>query len=220
MRAKGITLRFSTQLGRFDDAPLIALQQKVVLEQMREHLVQVGGEAMLLCVATWREKAEACGSPATTSVSPTPSAVLPKPEPSVLPPASAAQDAHDVRRGPSTPVGELRADFTAEQQTLFDLLRRWRRQKAHDEGAPPYVVLTNRQLVDLVLQRPRSKTAMGQIAGFGDKKLARHGEELLALLWLDPLPSERTESATAASQAAPPRDPAAALMTPAAEAAS
>jgi hypothetical protein len=61
---------------------------------------------------------------------------------------------------------------------------------------------------------------MGQIAGFGDKKLARHGEELLALLWLDPLPSERTESATAASQAAPPRDPAAALMTPAAEAAS
>ena len=77
MRAKVITLRFSPQLGRFDDAPLIALQQNVVLEQMREHLVQVGGETMLLCVATWREKAEACGSPATTSVSPTPSAVLP-----------------------------------------------------------------------------------------------------------------------------------------------
>lgn len=47
-RAKVITLRFSAQLGRFDDAPLMALQQKVLLEQMREHLVQIGGEAMLI----------------------------------------------------------------------------------------------------------------------------------------------------------------------------
>ncbi|MFN9706704.1 MAG: hypothetical protein ACK595_18025 [Planctomycetota bacterium] len=44
MRAKVLTLRFSPQLGRFDDAPLIALQQAVVLERVREHLVQVGDE--------------------------------------------------------------------------------------------------------------------------------------------------------------------------------
>jgi superfamily II DNA helicase RecQ len=149
---------------------------------------------MLVCVAVWREKAEACGTAAATSASPKLSAVPPNPEASVFPPATAAQDAPDVRRGPATPVGELRADFTAEQQTLFDLLRRWRRQKAHDEGAPPYVVLTNRQLIDLVLQRPRSKKAMGQIAGFGDKKLARHGEELLTLLWPDAPPSARPEA--------------------------
>ena len=42
MRAKVLTLRFSPQLGRFDDAPLVALQQAVVLERVREHLVQVG----------------------------------------------------------------------------------------------------------------------------------------------------------------------------------
>lgn len=71
MRAKVITLRFSPQLGRFDDAPLIALQQKVVLEQMREHLVQAGGEAMLLCVTTWREKAEGSVSVVTSSTTPT-----------------------------------------------------------------------------------------------------------------------------------------------------
>jgi hypothetical protein len=44
MRAKVLTLSFSPQLGRFDDAPLIALQQAVVLERVREHLVQVGDE--------------------------------------------------------------------------------------------------------------------------------------------------------------------------------
>jgi hypothetical protein len=55
MRAKVLTLRFSPQLGRFDDAPLVALQQTVVLERVREHLVQVGDEPMLVCIAAWRE---------------------------------------------------------------------------------------------------------------------------------------------------------------------
>lgn len=59
---------------------------------------------------------------------------------------------------------------------------------------PPYVVLTNRQLVELVVERPASKTAMGKIAGFGDKKLARHGEELLMLLWPEAPPNEQPES--------------------------
>ncbi|MCB9876584.1 MAG: hypothetical protein H6835_03190 [Planctomycetes bacterium] len=55
-RAKILTLRFSPTLGRFDDAPLVSLQQKVVLEQLHEHLVEVGGESMLVCVSHWREQ--------------------------------------------------------------------------------------------------------------------------------------------------------------------
>jgi hypothetical protein len=38
-------------LSRFDDSQLLALQQKVVIEHVREHLVQIGGEPMLLCIA-------------------------------------------------------------------------------------------------------------------------------------------------------------------------
>ena len=116
--------------------------------------------------------------------------------------AAAAATATTPRSHPATPVGEIRADFTPEQQVLFDLVRRWRRKKAHDEGVPPYVVLTNRQLVEIVLQRPHSKTAMGQIEGFGDKKLARHGTDLLAMLWPDapaaePIAAAADTSATA-----------------------
>ncbi|MFO1032389.1 MAG: HRDC domain-containing protein [Planctomycetota bacterium] len=195
MRAKVITLRFSPQLGRFDDAPLIALQQKIVLEQMREHLVQIGGEAMLLCVATWREKAEGSMAAVTNNTAPpSPTAATTGEAPAVTRPEPESREAAGDRHGQSTPVGELRADFTPEQQVLFDLVRRWRRQKAHQEGVPPYVVLTNRQLVELVVERPASKTAMGKIAGFGDKKLARHGEELLMLLWPEAPPNEQPES--------------------------
>ncbi len=65
-------------------------------------------------------------------------------------------------------------------------------------------MLTNRQLVELVRQRPHSKTTMGQIAGFGDKKLARHGEELLTLLRPDAPPSEQPESSVPAAATVAP----------------
>jgi superfamily II DNA helicase RecQ len=179
MRAKVLTLRFSPTLSRFDDAALVSLQQKVVLEQMREHLVTVGGEPMLVCVATWREKAVVPGDEPRPVAA---AAHAPASPPAPPPP--------DTPRGPARPVGELREELTGEQQTLFDRLRRWRSDKAHSEGAPPYVVLTNRQLVEIVRIRPHSRTALSEIHGLGDKKVARHGTEILAMLWPDAPPAE------------------------------
>lgn len=184
MRAKVLTLRFSAPLGRFDDAALVSLQQKVVLESVREHLVQVGCEAMLLCVATWREREVAAEE-------------RPAPDPTRANDAEATSNGPTSR--PATPVGELCADFTSGEQALFDLVRQWRRQKAHDEGVPPYVVLTNRQLVEVVRQRPCDKTALGRIHGLGDKKIARHGEELLAILWPEASTTDN-DSADAANE--------------------
>lgn len=191
MRAKVLTLRFSPQLGRFDDAPLVALQQTVVLERVREHLVQVGDEPMLVCVAAWRERG---GTP----TAPTPPATGPLGAPASTParndespaagpdhPAPTTTEPRNPPRGPAAPLGALRADFTPDQQRLHDNLRTFRRNRAYAEGVPPYLVLTNRQLVELVLRRPRSRQALGDVPGLGDKKIARFGGDLLHLLWPD-----------------------------------
>jgi hypothetical protein len=61
-------------------------------------------------------------------------------------------------------------------------------------------VLTNRQLVELALQRPRSRQALGDIPGLGDKKIARFGGELLQALWPDG--GAGADQATDAGQAA------------------
>lgn len=175
MRAKLLTIRFSPQLGRFDDAPLLALQQKVVLEHLREHLVQVGQESMLVCLATWRERADApAGTTPSLGSAETPSV------------GAAGTPAAELRAPPdkaADPVGAIRAEFSDEQQQLFDRLRAFRRERAHAEGAPPYVILTNRQLVELVRRRPNSRSALAEIAGLGDKKIQKLGSGLLALLW-------------------------------------
>lgn len=183
MRAKVFTLRFSSSLGRFDDGELIALQRRVVLEHLREHVVTTAGETMLACVATWQERAASTSGdePARTTAQ-QPTIAAPGSESASTLPADTPTP-ETTAASPAVPLEQLRAEFSAEQQVLFDLVRRWRARTAHDEGAPAYVVLTNRQLVEIVRQRPHSKAALGSIHGLGDKKVARYGEQLLALLW-------------------------------------
>jgi hypothetical protein len=206
MRAKVLTLRFSPQLGRFDDAPLIALQQAVVLERVREHLVQVGDEPMLVCVAAWRERGGMPTAPMPQATAPlgAPTGILARNDaaPAAGPddPAPATPEPRSAPRGPAAPLGALRSDFTADQQRLHDNLRTFRRNRAYAEGVPPYIVLTNRQLVELALQRPRSRQALGDIPGLGDKKIARFGGELLQALWPDG--GAGADQATDAGQAA------------------
>jgi hypothetical protein len=53
--ARGRTAPIVARRDRFDDGPLVALQQRVVLDDLREHLVHVGAEPILLCVARWRD---------------------------------------------------------------------------------------------------------------------------------------------------------------------
>ncbi len=195
MRAKVFTLRFSPQLGRFDDAELIALQRRVVLEHLREHVVTTAGETMLACVATWQERTGA----ATVHDTPVPrtnedSTMARRHEAAAEPKSHATTTTEPP--GPAVPLDQLRAQFTEEQRNLFDQVRRWRARTAHDEGSPAYVVLTNRQLVEIVRQRPRSRAGLGEIHGLGDKKIARYGAQLLSVLWPEVPPAEAVAEAS------------------------
>lgn len=68
------------------------------------------------------------------------------------------------------------------ERRLFNTLRDWRAEKAHDEGVPRYLVFNNAELVRLIRKRPTSRTAFTQIDGIGPKKTERYADELLALL--------------------------------------
>ena len=65
---------------------------------------------------------------------------------------------------------------------LFNTLREWRGQKAKDEGIPPYVICTNRQLAQIVCARPRTLSKLGEIEGFGSAKLKKFGTEIISQL--------------------------------------
>ena len=47
---------------------------------------------------------------------------------------------------------------------------------------PAYAVFSDRTLRELVEQRPECEDGLRQIYGLGDSKLARYGEDVLAVL--------------------------------------
>ncbi len=61
-------------------------------------------------------------------------------------------------------------------------MRAWRAGVAREEGVPPYVILTNRELREIVLKKPESPTALGHVNGLGPAKIKRYGEAILRQL--------------------------------------
>ena len=68
------------------------------------------------------------------------------------------------------------------RRQLWEALRGLRKQLAEHQGVPPYVIFQDAVLHDMVYQRPRNLTALGELSGVGEKKLERYGEEFLAVI--------------------------------------
>jgi ATP-dependent DNA helicase RecQ len=84
-----------------------------------------------------------------------------------------------TRRGADTaPADEL--DVAAAE--IFEALRVYRREVAHREGVPPYVVASDRSLRDLARLCPRSPAELQLAHGIGPAKAEKYGAELLAVI--------------------------------------
>lgn len=65
---------------------------------------------------------------------------------------------------------------------LFNALRDWRLERSKQDGVPPYVICTNRQLGAIVAGRAQTLAKLGEVEGFGQAKLERYGADVLAVL--------------------------------------
>jgi ATP-dependent DNA helicase RecQ len=72
----------------------------------------------------------------------------------------------------------LRASDTA----LFERLKAWRRDEAHRQGVPAYVILHDATLAEIAHRKPANLVELALVGGIGAKKLERYGEALLELV--------------------------------------
>jgi ATP-dependent DNA helicase RecQ len=67
-------------------------------------------------------------------------------------------------------------------EALFELLRKKRKHLADAAGVPPYVVFSDRTLVEMAARFPQSEQSLGRVSGVGQAKLRNYGADFLEVI--------------------------------------
>ncbi|MBD5477472.1 MAG: DNA helicase RecQ [Lachnospiraceae bacterium] len=65
---------------------------------------------------------------------------------------------------------------------LFEQLRLLRTEIAREENVPPYIIFSDKTLVDMCVRVPLNKTDMLEVSGVGENKYERYGERFLGAI--------------------------------------
>lgn len=65
---------------------------------------------------------------------------------------------------------------------LFDKLRALRLEIAREEKMPPYIVFSDKTLIDMAAKVPSNKEEMMNVSGVGENKFAKYGERFLSVI--------------------------------------
>jgi len=168
MRVKLLTFRYSATLGGFDDTPLADFTRDKEVIAQREHFYLVNDTPHITLVLTYQDAIVPQAAIEAARANP------PRP-PSATPPPRFDRHRRDGAPDPCAGLDE-------SERALFNHLREWRSKQSHAEGLPPYLLLTNKQFVAIVRQRPESLNALGHIDGIGPGKVERYGAAILACL--------------------------------------
>lgn len=65
---------------------------------------------------------------------------------------------------------------------LFEVLRKWRKEKAFKENKKPYIIFSDSTLIDICNNKPNNIEKLLEIKGIGEKKIHDYGEEVLNII--------------------------------------
>jgi ATP-dependent DNA helicase RecQ len=65
---------------------------------------------------------------------------------------------------------------------LFEILRQRRKELANMNNLPPYVIFSDRSLIEMAARLPRTRDSFLSIHGVGEAKLAKYGKIFIGLI--------------------------------------
>jgi ATP-dependent DNA helicase RecQ len=90
---------------------------------------------------------------------------------------------HGVLQVEETPLARTRQAGAAQHDAaLFEVLRQKRKELADAARVPPYVIFSDRTLVEMATYYPMSAASMLKINGVGQVKFSRYGETFIGLI--------------------------------------
>lgn len=73
-------------------------------------------------------------------------------------------------------------DLSEDEKRVYDALRQWRMETAARLNQPPFMVCHNSELMTVAKINPQSFDDLAKIKGFGQQKISKFGDDILALL--------------------------------------
>jgi superfamily II DNA helicase RecQ len=73
-------------------------------------------------------------------------------------------------------------ELTDEEKRIFATLKHWRQDKATQLNIPNFMICHNTELMTIAKVKPQTLDEFSKIKGFGGQKIAKFGEDILALL--------------------------------------
>jgi len=71
------------------------------------------------------------------------------------------------------------ASLTKAGYELFEALRQLRLTIAREEGVPPYIIFSDKTLIDMSIKTPKDKSSMLNVSGVGEAKYEKYGERFI-----------------------------------------
>lgn len=152
MLARVFTLKFSPVLGGFDDGGLRDFMKDKEVLSVRDHFFVKDEVPYLAVLVTYNLLRPEADAPVTG------------------------------RRGERERNEEWRGILEEQDWPVFNALRDWRNKQAREEGLPPYILCTNRQLAEVAHRRPPSLAKLATVEGLGEAKLKRYGAAILGIV--------------------------------------
>ena len=83
---------------------------------------------------------------------------------------------------PGARIKSMSAEESEYDKSLFTLLRNKRKELADKAGVPPYVIFSDKTLVQMAAYFPQDKAGLLNMSGMGRVKYERYGADFLALI--------------------------------------
>ncbi len=81
--------------------------------------------------------------------------------------------------GSSNTASDSSSLNAAKKSDLFEALRQLRLQIAREESVPPYIVFTDKTLINMCEKLPQTEAEMLNVSGVGQNKLQKYGQRFL-----------------------------------------
>jgi len=73
-------------------------------------------------------------------------------------------------------------DLSEEEKKIYETLKQWRFDKAGELRLPTYLVTSNSELISVAKVKPQTTDELIKIRGFAGQKIAKYGNDIIAVI--------------------------------------